>query len=189
MKRLRANVVVRVDGVDVGIEAGVAERAAEPGACAIRSRRVRRTSTGTGGPRSRLRRVPGGRSGFDLREAALRASCTRASRCSMRSAAAMPTDVVAHPSARICSVRWCTAKNTALRTTFLAATDAAVAASRSAPAPECSSAPRAARSRRVCRRARRYATRSGPLDRSLARRTPTGSRDAPRSRAPRPRSR
>ena len=39
----------------------------------------------------------------------------------MRSAAAFPTEVVAQPSVRICSVKWCEVKNTALRTTFLAA--------------------------------------------------------------------
>ena len=92
--------------------------------CASRSRPDRRTSRGTDGPRSRLRRILGAPSDADAGSSdATRASSsrTRASSCSMRSAAASPTDAVAQPSARICSARWFTAKNTALRTTVFAA--------------------------------------------------------------------
>ena len=125
VERLVAHVVVRVDRVDVGFEAGVAQQPAEP-------ERVHPDRVATGERREELVDLghdsdgsSGGR-GLEPREPRS-SSCTRASSCSMRSAAALPTDVAAQPSARICSVRWLVVKNTGLAHDLLRRAHAAVA--------------------------------------------------------------
>ena len=111
-QRLVADVVVRVDRVDLGLEAGVAQQPPQ-------AQRVHPDRVSAGERREEL--VDRGHSEVpsSLRRRASR-SRTRSSSCSMRAAAAFPTDVVAQPNARSCSVTWLVVKNTALRTTFLA---------------------------------------------------------------------
>ena len=104
-------------GVDVGVEAGVAQQLSEP-------ERVHADRVATREGRQEL--VDFGHESFSRSRSRDSSSSTRASSCSMRSAAASPTEVAAHPSARTCSLRWLTAKNTALRTTCFAVGDAAI---------------------------------------------------------------